>query len=61
MADLEAIAFIALEREVEAGRLEYPAGVTDLPSFRELCDIKPQDDDDEDEGGRGLDPFRLVR
>ena len=35
MADLELVAFIALLREVEAGRRLFPDGVSDISSFRE--------------------------
>lgn len=59
MADLELIAFIALDREVEAGRMEYPAGVSNVQEFRERCDIVPQND--EEGVGPSLDPFRKGR
>jgi hypothetical protein len=61
MEDLELVAFIALMREVDAGRRLFPEGCDTIGGFRERCDVTPQNEDDEDAGQeeeRGLDPIR---
>jgi hypothetical protein len=41
MADLELVAWFALEREVRAGSRTYPDGITDVLTFRSNCDVFP--------------------